>query len=97
MSTATALVIGTTGKQGSATVNAFLNRGFHIRALTRNVRSPAAGRERIGPTGVRTRDSLNLVRVRYLYVTRPVVGGIIKSNTCRNLSLTAGLRRAGKR
>jgi len=34
-----------------------------------------------GPTGVRTRDSLNLVRVRCHYATRPVVGGIINSNS----------------
>lgn len=42
MSTSTALVLGATGKQGGATANALLNRGFHVRALTRNVRSPAA-------------------------------------------------------
>ena len=39
------------------------------------------GREKIGPTGVRTPDSLNLVRVRYHYAPRPVVGGIKNSNT----------------
>ena len=39
------------------------------------------GREKIGPTGVRTRDSLNLVRARYRYATQPVVGGVINSNT----------------
>jgi hypothetical protein len=37
------------------------------------------GREKIGQTGVRTRDSLNLVRVLYRYATQPVVGGIINS------------------
>ena len=42
MSTSTVLVIGATGKQGGATANALLDRGFRVRALTRNVRSPAA-------------------------------------------------------
>lgn len=44
MSTSTVLVVGATGKQGGATAYALLNRGFHVRALTRNVRSPAASR-----------------------------------------------------
>jgi uncharacterized protein YbjT (DUF2867 family) len=44
MSMSTVLVIGATGKQGGATAKALLNRGFHVRALTRNVRSPAATR-----------------------------------------------------
>ena len=42
MSTSIAVVIGATGKQGGATANALLSRGFHVRALTRNVHSPAA-------------------------------------------------------
>lgn len=44
MSASTVLVIGATGKQGGATANALLNRGFRVRALTRNIRSPAATR-----------------------------------------------------
>jgi uncharacterized protein YbjT (DUF2867 family) len=44
MSTPIVLVIGATGKQGSATANALLDRDFHVRALSRNVRSPAASR-----------------------------------------------------
>lgn len=44
MSTSTVLVIGATGKQGNATANALLGRGFNVRALTRNIRSPAASR-----------------------------------------------------
>ena len=44
MSTSTVLVIGATGKQGGATANALLSRGFRVRALTRNVHSPAATR-----------------------------------------------------
>jgi len=42
MSAPTILVVGATGKQGGATTNALLNRGFRVRALTRNVRSIAA-------------------------------------------------------
>ena len=41
MSTSTVLIMGVTGKQGSATANVSLNRGFHVRALTRNDRCPA--------------------------------------------------------
>jgi len=42
-------------------------------------------------TGVRTRDSLNLVRVRYRYATQPVVGGIINSNSLSIMTLQLGL------
>jgi hypothetical protein len=41
----------------------------------------SVGREKISQTGGRTRDSLNLVRVRYRYATQPVSGGIINSNS----------------
>jgi hypothetical protein len=41
----------------------------------------SVGREKIGQTGVRTWDSLNVVRVCYRYATQSVVGGIINSNT----------------
>ena len=37
-------------------------------------------KKKIGQTGVRTWNSLNLVRVRYRYATQLVVGGIIDSN-----------------
>jgi hypothetical protein len=47
---------------------------------TRNRRESIVGREKISHTGVRTRDSLNLVRVRYCYATQPVVGRVINSN-----------------
>jgi hypothetical protein len=42
----------------------------------------SVGREKIGQTGVRTRDSLNLVRVRTatLPSQQPVVGGTINPN-----------------
>lgn len=40
------LVTGATGKQGGACVEALLNRGHHVRALTRNPASPAANRLR---------------------------------------------------
>lgn len=38
------LVTGATGKQGGATARALLPRGHQVRAMTRNLRSPAAGR-----------------------------------------------------
>ncbi|MCW3094502.1 MAG: Nucleoside-diphosphate sugar epimerase [Chthonomonadaceae bacterium] len=40
------LVTGATGKQGGACVEALLNRGHQVRALTRNPASPAANRLR---------------------------------------------------
>src|SRR5438128_4390273 len=40
------LVTGATGKQGGAVVEAFVTRGHHVRALTRNAASPAAQRLR---------------------------------------------------
>ena len=51
MSTPIVLVIGATGKQGGATAKALLDRSFHIRALTRNIRSPAA--TRLADKGIR--------------------------------------------
>ena len=41
MGTLIVLVIGATGKQESTTVNALLNCGFHVHALTVNVHLPA--------------------------------------------------------
>jgi uncharacterized protein YbjT (DUF2867 family) len=40
--TAPVAVVGATGQQGSATVDALLGRGISVRALTRNVRGAAA-------------------------------------------------------
>ena len=40
--TAPIAVLGATGQQGSATVDALLDRGLPVRAITRNVDSAAA-------------------------------------------------------
>ena len=40
--TAPIAVLGATGQQGGATVDALLDRGLPVRAITRNVESPAA-------------------------------------------------------
>ena len=40
--TAPIAVLGSTGQQGSATVDALLDRGLPVRAITRNVDSAAA-------------------------------------------------------
>jgi hypothetical protein len=54
-------------------------------------RQQAVGREKIGQTRARTRDSLNLVRVRYRYASQPVAGGIINSNKSNAAVHTYGM------
>jgi hypothetical protein len=56
------------GRDTSQMGNFFQIRKEHFRPLLSGV---LVGRENTGQTGVRTRDSLNLVRVRCRYATRP--------------------------